>query len=104
MTELSEKMTFEEFRIDIENKLNSIAELELHEYHYEPYSFGSGILAYRIEGQNHKFVFDGRENELTWFVSKPHQNYFGANFTEILRKDKLELSMDELRNKIKCST
>lgn len=96
-------MTFEEFREDIERKLDSIAEFELQEYHYEPHSFGNGILAYRIKGQNHKFVFDGRENELTWFVSKRHQKYFGANFTEILRKDRLELSSDELKNEIKNS-
>ena len=96
-------MNFEDFRKDIENKLNNIAEFELQEYHFTPHSFGNGILAYRIKGQNHKFVFDGRENELTWLVSKPHQKFFGANFTEFIRKDGLELSLNELEKGIKNS-
>jgi len=96
-------MTFEEFREDIERKLNSIAEFELQEFHYQPHSFGNGILAYRIKGQNHKFVFDGRENELTWLVSKPHQKYFGATFTEILKKSGLELGSDRIEKEIKNS-
>ena len=96
-------MTFEEFRKDIENKFNSITEIELQEYHYEPHSFGNGILAYRIKGLNHKFVYDGRENELTWFVSKPHQKYFGANFQEILKRDGLQLSSKELKTQIENS-
>lgn len=82
-------MTFENFRSDIETKLNSIAEFELQEYHFEPCSFGNGILAYRIKGQNHKFIFDGRENELIWFSSKPHQKYFGADFKILMRIDRL---------------
>lgn len=94
-------MNFEDFRKEIECKLNSIAEFELQEYHFEPYSFGNGILAYRIKGKNHKFIFDGRENQLTWLISKPHQNYFGAELTEYRRFDGLELSADELESGIK---
>lgn len=94
-------MTFEKFRKDIELKLDSIAAFELLEYHYEPHSFGNGILAYRIKGQNHKFVFDGRENELTWLVSKPHQKYFGAIFKEILKMNGLELDSDRIEKEIK---
>lgn len=96
-------MNFEEFRNDIERKLKSIAEFELQEFHYEPYSFGNGILAYRINGQNHKFEFDGREKELTWLASKAHQKYFGASFKEIMKKDGLELNANELENGIKNS-
>ncbi|PQB04339.1 hypothetical protein [Aureitalea marina] len=96
-------MTFEDFRNDIEAKLNSIADFELQEYHYEPYSFGNGILAYRIKGQIHKFIFDGRENEMTWFSSKPHQKYFGADFKMLMRNNGLELTSDELKNGIKNS-
>ncbi|WP_026954367.1 hypothetical protein [Algoriphagus vanfongensis] len=97
-------MTFEEFREDIERKLHSIAEFELQEFHYEPHSFENGILAYRIKGQNHKFVFDGRENELTWLVSKPHQKYFGATFKELLKMNGLELDSDIIEKEIKNST
>ncbi|WP_417364485.1 hypothetical protein [Galbibacter sp.] len=96
-------MNFEGFRKDIESKLNHIAEFELQEFHFEPHSFGNGILAYRIKGRIHKFVFDGRENELTWFSSKPHQKYFGADFKILMRIDGLELNSDELENGIKNS-
>ena len=96
-------MNFEEFKKDIESKLDSITKFELQEFHFEPFSFGNGILAFRIKGQNHKFVFDGRENELTWLVSKPHQKYFGADLTEFMRKDGLDLSIAELENGIKNS-
>ena len=96
-------MTFENFRKEVEFKLNSITEFELQEYHYEPYSFGNGVLAYRINGHIHKFVFDGREKELTWFVSKPHQKYFGADLTVFMKNDGLELSIDALQNGIKTA-
>jgi hypothetical protein len=77
-------MNFEDFRKDIENKLNQIAEFELQEFHFEPYSFGNGILTYRIKGRIHKLNFDGRESELTWLISNPHQKYSGTNLTELL--------------------
>lgn len=96
-------MNFEGFRNNLERILKSIAEFELQEYHYEPFNFGNGILAYRIKGQNHKFIFDGRENELTWLVSKPHQKYFGAKFKEILRTDGLELNSERIEKEIKNS-
>jgi hypothetical protein len=97
-------MNFDEFRKDIEAKLNDVVQFELQEYHFTPYSFGNGILAYRIRGQNHKFIFDGREEELIWLISKSHQKYFGADFTEFMRKDKLKLSLDELKHGINNSS
>lgn len=96
-------MSFDDFRLDLESKFALIAEFELLEYHYEPHSFGSGILAYLIKGRNHKFVFDGRDNKMTWLVSEPHQKYYGADFKEVLRKDGLELTATELKNEIKNS-
>ena len=94
-------MNFEGFRKDIESKLIQIAEFELQEFHFEPYSFGNGVLAYRIKGRIHKFVFDGRENELTWLISDYHQKYFGANLTELKKLDGLEISAEQLKNEIK---
>lgn len=91
-------MNFEEFRKDIENKLNSIARYELLEYHYEPSSFGNGLLAYRISGRNHRLIYDGRENELTWECSKPHEKYFGANFSMFKKFDGLKLTEEEIKN------
>ncbi len=93
-------MNFEDFRKDIELKLDTISEFELLEFHFEPYSFGNGILAYRINGKNHTFIFDGRENELTWSISKSHQKYFGANWNEYKRINGLELSSKELESGI----
>ena len=101
---MNKKMNFEQFRNDLETKLNSIAEFELQEYHFEPYSFGNGILAYRIKGLNHKFIFDARENELTWLVSKGHEKYFGANFKELRRFDGLIIDKSEIEKEIKNST
>jgi superfamily I DNA and/or RNA helicase len=96
-------MNFEDFRKDIEKKLNAISKFELQEYHYVPFSFGDGILAYQINGQIHKFVFDGRDMELTWLISKAHQKYFGAELTEFKRQEGLNLSVKELENGIKNS-
>jgi hypothetical protein len=93
-------MNFEDFRKDIENKLNSIAYFELQEFHVEPHSFGNGILSYRIKGRNHKFTFDGRENELTWYVSKPHQKYFGSDFSELQRFEGLIIEEEILKKEI----
>ena len=93
-------MNFEDFRTNIERKLSSIDEFELQEFHYIPYSFGNGILAYRIKGRNHKFIFDGRENELIWSISKPHEKYFGANFSELKRFDGLNIEKEELEKEI----
>jgi hypothetical protein len=93
-------MSFEDFRKSIENNLKSIAKIELQEYHFEPYNFGSGILGLRINGRIHKFVFDGKENELTWLASKPHEKYYGAELTEIKRINSLELSIVELKSEI----
>ena len=93
-------MNFEEFRNLIENQLNSLVEFELLEYHYQPSSFGNGTLAYRIKGRNHKFVYDGREKEMTWFISAPHQKYFGADFSEFKKIEGLEINFEELKSGI----
>ena len=93
-------MNFEDFRKDIESKLDSIAEFELQEFHFEPYSFGNGVLVYRIKGRNHKFIFDGRENELNWLISKPHEKYFGASFIDYKRIEGLGIGIEELEKGI----
>jgi hypothetical protein len=93
-------MNFEDFKKDIENKLAKITDFELQEFHFEAYDFGSGTLSYRIKGRNHKFTFDGRENKLTWNVSKPHQKYSGAIFSELLQLEGLIIEEEILRKKI----
>ncbi|MFY0591001.1 hypothetical protein [Roseivirga sp.] len=90
-------MNFEEFRIDIEHKLNSIARFELLEFRYEPYHFGNGLLAYRISGRNHRLIYDARENHLTWECSEPHEKYFGAKFSIFKKFDGLNLEEEEIK-------
>nr|NQU89828.1 hypothetical protein [Bacteroidota bacterium] len=94
-------MNFEDFRKDIESKLDSIDVFELQEFRFEPYSFGNGILAFKINGRFHKFIFDGRDNKMSWLLSESHQKYYGANFKEYKRIDGLILSTEELENGIK---
>jgi len=79
-------MTFEEFRKDLENKLKSIAQFELIEYHYAPYAFGAGLIAFRIFGQIHKLIYEGKENELTWLINKSHKKYNDLEFKEFKKK------------------
>ncbi|BFP40025.1 hypothetical protein FGF1_08700 [Flavobacteriaceae bacterium GF1] len=93
-------MNFEEFGNHIENKLNSITRYELLEFHYEPFSFGNGLLAYRISGRNHRLIYDGRENELTWERSEPHEKYFGAKFSMFKKFDGLNLTEEEINNSL----
>ena len=94
-------MNFENFRIDIETKLNSITDFEILEFHYHPYSFGNGQLAYGIKGKIHKFIYDGRDNILTWLIGKKHEKYFGARLTEYNTFNGLIISEEELMNGIK---
>jgi Txe/YoeB family toxin of Txe-Axe toxin-antitoxin module len=89
-------MNFEDFRKEIELRLISKIKFELIEYSFLPYSFGSGILAYRINGQNHKFVFDGKDNELTWLKSKSHEKYNENEFTEYGKFEGLKISDEVL--------
>ena len=90
-------MNFEEFRADLESKLNEITKYELQEFHYTPSSFGDGLVAYRIKGVQNKLVYEGREQELVWKISKPHQKYLGATWTTIKRIQGLEISKDQLK-------
>ena len=91
-------MNFEDFRKDIESKLSLISEFELVDFHFVPYSFVSGILVYRIKGRNYKFIFDGRDNVLTWLMSEPHIKYSKAKFKEL---NGLQIENRELEDGIK---
>ena len=95
-------MDFEDFRKDIETKLSLVTEFELQEFIYQPNFFGSGIIGFRIKGQNHKFVFDGKENKLTWFIDVSHAKYLDNNFTEFKKFDTLEISCEDLQNGLKA--
>jgi len=84
-------MDFEDFRKDIELKLERIEPFELLEFHYLPHCFGSGILAFKIKGFNHKFVYDGRDNSLLWQKSKQHQKYSESDWTKLRTNDGLKI-------------
>ena len=89
-------MNFENFRADIESKFNSAVEFELIEFNFQQYCFGSGMVAYRIKGRIHKFIYDSRDNILTWLISKEHQKYPGADLTEFNKFYGLIIPEEEL--------
>ena len=91
-------MNFEDFRSDIEKKLDSIVKYELQEFRFEPLNFGSGILSYKIKGKIHKFIFDGRENQLTWLISKSYLKYFKTSFIQFKKIDGLNITIKNLEN------
>ncbi len=86
-----EKMTFEDFRLELETELKRIVRLELQEIYDEPYSFGNGLFAYRINGRNYRFKYDGCEKQITVDVSEQHQKYFGDSWNR-------RATIDELSN------
>ena len=94
-------MNLEDFRKDIESKLNQIAGFELQEFHFKTHSFRNWILTYQIKGRIHKFTIDRRKCEITWLISKSHQKYFGAYMTEHKKLEGLEISSEQLKNGIK---
>lgn len=84
-------MNFQTFKDTLEENLKDKISFELLEFQYMPYSFGSGLLAYRINGYNYRLLYDGKENELTCEQSKAHDKYFGnLNWTKILTQQNLD--------------
>ncbi len=74
-------MDFLELKEIFENKLKN--DCELLEFHFAPYSFGSGMTAYRIKGQIIKVIYDGKENQVELLVSAKHDKYSNASWTTI---------------------
>ena len=56
---------------------------ELLELHYSPYSFGSGTVAYRINGKLVKIIFDGRDAIIEIILSAKHDKYPNGTWTNI---------------------
>jgi hypothetical protein len=75
-------MNLQEFKYDFENKLKDKIHFDLQEFHYLPYAFGHGILAYRINGYNYKFIYDGRDRDNTLLCerSSRHEKYANSNW------------------------
>ena len=70
-----------EFKDQLENKISN--DFELLELHHAPYSFGSGMMAYRIKGQIVKVVYDGKDDQVELMVSEKHARYPDASWTTI---------------------
>jgi len=76
-------MNFLEIKEQFENRLKDKFKFELLEFNYSPYSFGSGLTAYRIAGRNVKVIYDGKDNQIQFLVSSNHENYVNALWTTI---------------------
>lgn len=84
-------MDFLQFKEQFEATLNDAFKFELLELHYMPYSFGTGIVAYRIKGKLIRIVYNGRDNEIEVISSKPHEKYPNASWTTIFTGSPSEL-------------
>lgn len=76
-------MNFLELKEEFEHKLKEYYKLELLDFYYSPYSFGSGMAAYRIKGRVIKVVYDGKDNEVKLLLSKLHDKYPHASWNTI---------------------
>ena len=91
-------MNFEEFKSLLEKEVSSIKKFELLEYQYHPYSFGSGILVYRIGGRNFKFSYDGRDKDIEIDISKSHEKYPQCSWEKNMRFEDMTLCLESVNN------
>lgn len=74
---------FLELKRQFEVGLSADLKFELLELHYAPYSFGSGMTAYRIKGQLVQIIFDGKDNVIELLISAKHLKYPSSTWTTI---------------------
>lgn len=72
-----------ELKGQFEAQLSADLKFELLELHYTPYSFGSVMTAYRINGRVVKTIFDGKDNRIELLTSAKHMNYPNSGWTTI---------------------
>ena len=89
-------MKFEEFRTQLEAELLTLEKFELQEFIYQPYSFGNGILGYRINGKCYRLTYNGRDRQLRVDSGEPHEKYFGATWSELQTFDELSENISEV--------
>lgn len=87
-------MSFEEFKIKLELLIQDRTSFELLEYSYQPYSFGSGKLAFRNNGRVYLYTYDGRDNLLTLNASKYHEKYPNCAWSLLLKQEGLSINTD----------
>ncbi|WP_258101700.1 hypothetical protein [Marinoscillum pacificum] len=97
-------MKFEDFRTELEAKLQTIEKFELQEFLYQPYSFGNGRLGYRINGNCYRLTYDGRERQLRVDSSEPHEKYSGATWSELRTFDELSENISEVAQLLATGT
>ncbi len=69
----------------------------MQEFHYLPYSFGSGLLAFRVKGDIYKITYDGRFKILTVSKSVVHEIYPASKWTIISELNSLnDETIDEI--------
>lgn len=76
-------MNYLELTKEFETQMKTNLSFELLELHYTPYSFGSGISAYRIKGRIIKVIFDGKDDMIELMISARHSNYPCSDWTTI---------------------
>jgi hypothetical protein len=68
-------MHFPQIQSEFEAEMIDLFRFELLEQQYHPGDFGSGLVAYKINGRNVKLIYDGKDNLLTAYVSPKHLHY-----------------------------
>ena len=74
---------FLELKGQFEAQLSADLKFELLELHYAPFSFGSGMAAYRIKGRMVKIIFDGKDNKIKLLISAKHLKYPSSTWATI---------------------
>lgn len=98
-----ETLSFLDFVSQFESQIKAIFQIELLDLHYTPYSFGSGLVVYKIKGKTIRIVYDGRDNHIEAKFSKQHQKYptcvwfnlFSGNPSEFM-KNGVKFLIDEI--------
>lgn len=72
-----------ELKGQFESQLSADLKFDLLELHYTPYSYGSGMTAYRIKGRVVKIIFDGKDNIIKLMISAKHLKYPSSSWTTI---------------------
>ncbi len=92
-----------ELKGKFEAQLSADLKFELLELHYAPYSFGSGMTAYRIKGRVVKIIFDGKDNIIELLISAKHLKYPSSGWTTIFSgtpTDFLDNGLTELKTSL----
>lgn len=92
---------FPEIKTIFEDRLAAIAVIELLEYHYYRYAFGSGLVAYGIKGMNIKLIFDGRDRVIEILKTPIHVKYDTSNWMNVFEGSIDEFKSLDLENIIK---